>query len=434
MKLAVIKPSMLGAPSKAALMPLLFALLKPLTPPEVELEFFDENIEPLPTPRQGVYDAVALTTDTFSARRTYQIAQGYRELGIPVIMGGYHPTLCSDEAALHADTVVIGEAEDTWPQILEDLKQGSLKQVYRSSNTNDLALFSCDYTVFEGKRYNPLAVVQYARGCRFSCDFCSVHSFYGSKVRCRPPEQLAQTVSTLSNKLVFFADDNLCASKAQLTALVAALAPLKKRWICQVSMDVAADVELLNSMRAAGCMMVLLGIESLDSGNLDLMGKRANLATDYKTALANIRAAGLMTYGCFVIGYDHDDATSAERICDFALEHQLTIANFNPLIPTPQTPLYQRLKDEGRLLYDEKWWIHPDYRYGKTAFIPARMSPDELAQSVFRARQRFYSRSSTFKRLGGSNRANPTNLMVHLVANSISRREIRTKQYQRLGA
>jgi radical SAM superfamily enzyme YgiQ (UPF0313 family) len=428
--ICIIKPSLFGEQAKDALPPLLFSILKPLTPPDVVLTFFDENIETIS--EDFSCDAAAISIDTFTARRGYLLAEKFRKRCIPVIIGGIHATLCPDEAKEYADAVIVGEAEDTWSAVVNDLRAGTLKPRYISTNNTTLAEVSYDYSVFQGKKYNPIWIVQFSRGCRFSCDFCSIHALFGKSLRTRPAADVAEQIKKLPRKLLFFADDNLFSNRTRINELLHAIAPLKRRFVCQISIDAAKDFDLLCRLRQSGCMVVLMGFESLHTDNLRQMNKHANLAADYESAINNIKKAGLMIYGTFVIGYDVDTKKTALELVSFATKYGFAVANFNPLIPTPGTALYDRLKNEGRLLYD-KWWTSPSYRYGDTAFQPKSMTPEELAESCRLARYSFYSFRGIISRLRGVNIRGMFNMMIYLTVNIISRISIRQKQGRSLG-
>jgi len=430
MKICVIKPSMFGEQARDALPPLLFAILKPLTPPDVILTFFDENIEKIPDDLSC--DAAAISIDTFTARRGYILARRLRDRGVPVIIGGIHATLCPDEVGEHADAVIVGEAEDTWGAVVNDLRAGRLQPRYISANNASLADVKYDYSVFRGKKYNPMWIVQFSRGCKFSCDFCSIHALHGDTLRTRPPSEVAATISQLPRKMLLFADDNLFSDPVRVDELLSALKPLRRRWVCQISLDAARDFDLLYRLRHSGCRVVIIGFESLSADSLRQMNKGANLAADYEAAIANIHRAGLMIYGTFVIGYDADTADTALELAAFAKKHGFTIANFNPLIPTPGTKLYARLEREGRLLYD-RWWNAPGYCYGDTAFQPKGMTPEQLAESCRRARYSFYSLRGIIARLRGVNTKGWFNIWTFLLSNIISGASIRQKQGRRLG-
>lgn len=431
MRVAFLRPSMSGRPSADALQPLLFSVIDALTPPEIDLEFFDAMASPLPERIEA--DAIAMSVETFSARSAYTIADRYRALGVPVVLGGYHVTACPDEAAEHADAIVVGEAEDTWPGLLADLAAGELKPRYQSGNAVPLGVLAAPTRpVFSRRDYPPLGMVQFSRGCRYTCEFCSIHAFYGHAVRTRPLDDLLAEIAARPEKVLFFTDDNLFADRARARELFGALIGMGKRWVCQISMDVAEDAELLGLMRRAGCLMVLIGFESLDAANLKQMRKGANLrAADYQRVIDKIQRAGLMIYGTFVIGYDHDRPETGRQLVDFATRHSFSIANFNPLMPMPGTGLYDRLAAEGRLLH-ERWWLDPGFRYGDAMFRPALMSPGELTAACRDARFGFY-RVSSIGRRALRNARGPLQLGVHLAANLVSHRAIHAKQGAHLG-
>lgn len=398
-----------------------------------EISFYDEKAEEVP--KYDSPDLVAMSVETFTARRAYAMADTYRARGIPVVLGGYHPTFLPEEASLHADAVVIGDAEGVWERLLADFKSGKMQQFYRGDNQQPLNDYRIDRSIYEGKRYAPVELIQYGRGCRFACDFCSIHNFYGSSVRVRPIDHMREELLQLSKKkLLFFVDDNLFSSRQELIALLDMLKPLNIRWSCQISIDVAKDQTLLDKMAESGCKFALIGFESLDARNLLQMGKRWNkVAGTYSEVIKQMHQRGIGVYGTFVFGYDADTVDTIRRSVDFALESRLEIANFNPLTPTPGSALYKRLADEGRLLLPE-WWTSDRYRYGAPIFVPRSISPDELAYECYEAKKNFYSWKSIALRMFDSNAkwsAFRTTMMG--VANVVSRREIYNKQSRVLG-
>ena len=433
MRLTLIRPNLGDYRSSDAMPPLAMGILAARAS-GWDVAFFDEKAEPLPLDDRP--DLAALSVETFTARRAYAVADAYRARGVPVVLGGYHPTFLPDEALEHADAVVIGDAEGPWERLLQDFRQGRLERRYTGGNATALTDYRLDRSIYRGKRYAPAELVQYGRGCRFACDFCSIHSFYGSKLRMRPLDGLAREIEGLpKGRLLFFVDDNLFAGRQELLALLEALAPLKRRWSCQISIDVARDEALLDRLAEAGCAYVLIGFESLNPASLRQMGKRWNsVSGPYRSVVRALHARGIGIYGTFVFGYDADTADTIARTTDFALEARLEIANFNPLTPTPGSALYDRLLREGRLL-SPRWWLDPGYRYGDAIFEPRGMRADELAAGVFEARARFYSwRSIGLRVLGGETPFSPFHVGVTAAANIISRREIYNKQHRLLGS
>jgi radical SAM superfamily enzyme YgiQ (UPF0313 family) len=398
------------------------------------VSFHDEKAEPLPLDDRP--DLAALSIETFTARRGYAIANAYRSRGVPVVMGGYHPSLLPDEALQHADAIVIGDAESVWERLLEDFQAGRLARRYSGGNELPLDDYRLDRSIYRGKRYAPLNLVQYGRGCRFACEFCSIQSFYGRKLRVRPLPGLMREIDALpADAMIFFVDDNLFGKRRDLLALLDALTPARRRWSCQISIDVARDETLLDRLAAAGCTFVLIGFESLNRDSLRQMGKRWNrVSGPYPDVVRALHSRGVGIYGTFVFGYDADTRDSIARTLDFALEARLEIANFNALTPTPGSPLYARLLAEGRLLRP-RWWLDADYRYGDSIFQPRGMSAEALAEGVFEARERFYSWSAIGRRvLRLGPWRSPRQAGITMAANLISRREIYRKQYRELGS
>ena len=242
-------------------------------------------------------------------------------------------------------------------------------------------------------------------------------------------------ISNLDNKPIFFVDDNLFHNKSKFREFLLALIPLKRRWACQISVDVTQDDELLDLMQKSGCLMVLIGIESLKGDNLKLMNKAWNFnANKYTQALEKFRKRHILVWGTFIFGYDYDLPDDLKTLVDFAIRNKLFIANFNPLYPMPGTPLYQRIEGENRLLFD-KWWLNPNYYYGETMFQPKHMTPQELEINCFNAKKKFNSLSSILYR-STDLRANiyrKTNTLYFILANFTNRREVYKKQGKKLG-
>lgn len=209
------------------------------------------------------------------------------------------------------------------------------------------------------------------------------------------------------------------------------LIPLKIKWGCQISIDIAKNEKLLKLMKKSGCISVLIGFESLNPKNLKLMGKSANLINDYQEAIKKIKEYGIMIYGTFIFGYDYDTADSFKLSLEFALKNKFFLANFNPLMPMPGTRLYQRLLKEDRLIYD-KWWIDEDFSYGDAMFYPKNMTVRELEDSCFNNRREFNKYSNIAARALDF-KSNLRNLFVYFGGNIVSRKEIYKKQGSKLG-
>jgi radical SAM superfamily enzyme YgiQ (UPF0313 family) len=414
--------------------PLPAATLAGLTPRDVELRFYDDRMQAIPFDEPA--DLVALSVETYTAKRAYQIASEYRRRGVPVVMGGFHATLCPDEVAGHAEAVVTGEAEEVWPRVVDDARHGRLEKFYRATGRPSLAGLRPDRSIFRGRRYLPIGLVEAGRGCHFKCDFCAVQTVFSQTQTRRPADDILSEIASIrrDRKLFFFVDDNITSNLAQAKECFRALIPLGIRWVGQASINAAHDEEFLDLLVRSGCQGVLIGFESLNPVNLTAMNKGFNTARGgFSRALANLRRHRIRLYGTFVFGYDGDTPDSFAKTVEFAEEHAMYIAAFNHLTPFPGTPLYHRLHAEGRLLYDS-WWLDERYRYNLIPFQPAGMSPEELQRGCLQARRRFYSWPGILRRSCDSvNRGNGFMWRNFYLINALHRGDVSRRDHYPLG-
>jgi radical SAM superfamily enzyme YgiQ (UPF0313 family) len=341
-----------------------------------------------------------------------------------VVLGGYHATLLPREAERHANAVVTGNAEGVWPRLIDDARAGRLRKRY--TGAPGFARVPPDRSVFRGKRYLPLSLVETGRGCCFHCGFCSITRYYDACYHQRPVRDVVREIERSGRRYFFFVDDNIGARPGYLRALARELAPLRIAWAGQASLTVARDPRLLDLLRASGCIQLLIGFESLEPGNLKLMGKPWMLRLGGWDALVErIHAAGISIYATFLFGFDGDTPASFERALDFADRHRFFFTAFNHLLAFPGTPLYARLKREGRLLRP-RWWLDGDYRYGQISFRPLGMDPEELSERCAQARRLFYRLSSVGRRglAQLSRNAAPAVLFAYLAQNLNLRGEV----------
>jgi radical SAM superfamily enzyme YgiQ (UPF0313 family) len=413
--------------------PIPAAMLAALTPDDVEKRFYDDRLEAIPFDEPT--DLVAISVETYTARRAYQIASEFRSRGVPVVMGGFHTTLCPEEVQQYAESIVIGEAEELFEEVIDDYRHGRPRKVYQTERRPALQV-TPDRTIFRGKRYLPIRLVEFARGCRFRCDFCAIQSFFSSTHSHRPVDRVLEEIDRVRRpgQMIFFIDDNMTSGHEEAKELMRALIPHKIRWVSQTAINVAHDDETLGLMKRSGCQGVLIGLESLNADSLKQMNKGFNMMRGgVAEALANMRRHRLSVYGTFIFGYDHDTPESIAATVEFAQQQGLFIAAFNHITPFPGTPLYQRMQREGRLLYDP-WWLDERYRYNMIPFQPKTMSPEELGQQCLDARRKFYGWRSMFRRgLARVNFRNPFVLWNYLVINSMHHWDIEGRSGLPLG-
>ena len=401
MKVTLIEPAMIknnnfSEKPSWQLTPLTLATLSGLTPPDVEVEALDDRIETIDYDARR--DLVGISVKTFTARRAYQIANEFRKRGVPVILGGHHPTLLPEEALQHADSILTGEAEGVWSDVLHDAANRRLQKIYRHADTLPFEHVRVDRSVFTGKKYLPIGMVETTRGCPFSCNFCSVTTFFGRSFRHRPPEEVVAEIISLDRKFVFLVDDNIVADKEAAKELFRALIPLKIRWISQASLTMTKDRELMRLMHASGCAGVLTGIESISRANLKQIHKSWNtVGIGYDEALKIARDHGIAIVGSFILGMDDDTPESLNELLEFTIRERFFAALFNLLTPYPGTDLYNQFLRDGRLLHS-KWWLDPDYTYGSAVFQPRNISIHDLEQGRLRLYHKFYSPISMLKR------------------------------------
>ncbi len=368
--------------------PLTLAVLKSLTPKRFATEFFDDRIELIDFDTET--DIVALTLETYTAQRAYEIARRFKTRGKLIIMGGFHATLCPEETAKHCDILVKGNAEGLWSKVLEDVESGNFTPVYEGCASLDYGL--PDRSIYADKmsRYLPVSLVETGRGCRHSCGFCCIQEYYGRTYYPRKISDIITEIKQCRHKTFFLVDDSIFSDKVFALELFTELKKLNIRWSTQITLDAARDEGLLKLMKESGCQMILIGFESIDEKNLRQMNKMwlRNLG-ETDRLIDNVHRAGICIYASFVFGFDNDFEKNFEDTLAFARRHKFFVAAFNHLLAFPGTQVYADFKDRGRLRF-ERWWAAPDYQYGDTAFTPAQLTPQQLRDLCRKARKSFY--------------------------------------------
>lgn len=386
-----------GKPIRYA--PLTLVSLASLIPEEIEakVEIIDEGIETIPEDINA--DLVGISCITGSANRAYEIADRIRQKETPVVLGGVHPTLMPQEAKQHADAVVSGFAEETWPSLLRDFTQNKMRPFYHQSPELSLAnLPLARRELLKGKKYLRTSVVQATRGCIHTCDFCVVPYAWGKKMYFRPVEDVAQEIREQSEKDVIFVDVSPIENREYAINLFKALIPLRKNWVSPVTIKIAEDEELFSLAVKSGCKGVLIGFESTAQATLKRMGKHFNTAKKYREIVKKLHDHGIAVMGCFVFGFDNDDKEVFKAVTEFAYESNIDLPRYTLYTPYPGTPVFEKLKSEGRII--EKNWSLYDCQHA--VFKPAQMSPEELEEGLHWAWRQSYSAWSILKRLAGS--------------------------------
>jgi len=412
--------------------PLWVSTLAAHTPPDVELTFRDDGLEPIDLAKESdTPDLVGISVNSKTAARAYAIADAYRARGVRVVLGGIHVTALPDEGLEHADAVVAGEAEWLWEKVIEDAKANRLgktrslvsRHVYQHDEWPTLEnLPTPRRELLKSIKYVPFDVVQTTRGCPFPCEFCSVSTYNGTTFRFRPVREVLREIEPLGKRLLF-GDDNVMVHQKYSHELFEALVPMKKHWVAQASLAALHKVENVEVMARAGCKALFIGFESVSDEAVRGAGKKQNKPRRYVDTVRMLADHGIAVWGSFVFGLDDDDGDAFMRTVDFCVESKMTMALFALLTPYPGTRLYKRLVEENRLTKD-RWWLSQDHDGGAPFFQPARMSREQLRAGWVRAWREMYSLSNIRRRYDFAMAHSwiqnvaywPLNLMMHELA------------------
>jgi radical SAM superfamily enzyme YgiQ (UPF0313 family) len=357
-----------------------------LTPPEHEVVLCDENVEPLDF--DADCDLVGVTFMTALAPRAYEIAAEFRKRGRVTVAGGYHPTFRPEEAAEHFDAVVAGEAEGAWQRVLDDAAAGRAHGVYRNDGPCDMAAVPVprrDLTDRTRDLYVTTNAVQTGRGCTHGCRYCSIAAFHGKTHRNRPLDAVLEELRALPRDMMFV-DDNIIADPDYARKLFRAMAPMKKRWVSQCSIEIADDPELLKLARKAGCRGLFIGVETMSEENLAAMDKGFNRAASYHRRIGAVRRAGIGVIAGMIVGLDGDDVGVFERTLRFLGRTRIDSLQLNIMTPLPGTPLFDAYEEAGRVA--DRNWSHYDFRH--VVMKPAKMTAGELQDGADWLYAQFY--------------------------------------------
>jgi len=386
--------------------------LAALTDGSWETTILDENVAPVDMDAHP--DLVGISVMTALAPRAYAIADHFRARGIPVVLGGIHPTMRPDEAREHADAVVIGEAEQLWPTVLSDAADGALQPCYQAQGYADLTCLPIPRRdLLAPKGYFFTNTLQTTRGCPFDCEFCSVTAFHGRTYRVRPVPEVVDEITKMMHgkkrRFLFFVDDNIVGKPDYAKALFKALIPLKIAWLSQASLSIVKDPELLRLAQESGCRGLFIGFESLSQETLKAMRKAPNTAASFADAITTIHDHGIGIQGSFIFGYDHDTPDVFGEVLDFIETQRLEAAIFSVLTPFPGTRVFDQMQADGRILHTD--WSKYDMNH--VVYQPKGMSPERLQEGLHWAYRRLYGGRSIFKRMIPPNR----NFLFFLIQN-----------------
>jgi radical SAM superfamily enzyme YgiQ (UPF0313 family) len=373
-----------------------------------EITLIDEYNQKIPYNQR--FDLVAVTVNTPNAKHCYNISKMFRERGIKVIMGGPHATLLPDEVKKHCDYIIVGEAENIWPTFLDDFYNDKPHKEYVSNNAPSLNNIPIPKRNLIGGRYFTKGAVFATRGCPYNCSYCNLKQIYHDCFRKRPIDEVIADIKTINNKHFVFWDDNLFADRKYAKELLLNLKKLNKRWAAQVTLKDCEDRELLKLAREAGCTYLFVGLESFSDEALSSVNKGINKINDYKRIIDLIHEYKIMVQAGIVFGFDTDDKSVFSKTLRVCEDLGIDGATVSILTPLPLTPIYNKMKSEGRLL-TEDW----SYYNGKTrvAYHPKNMSHEELYEGYLWFRKNFYSTRSFIKRM----KASRTNMFVNFIIN-----------------
>jgi radical SAM superfamily enzyme YgiQ (UPF0313 family) len=380
--------------------PLTLTTLAYLIPPEIEsrITLLDEGVDEIDAAKIEA-DLVGITAITGTAPRAYEMCRTFQSRGIPVVLGGVHPTLMPEEAMRHADSAVIGYAEESWPQLLRDFVSGRMRRRYDQSPNLKLAgLPFPRRDLYKSGMVNVAETLEATRGCIFQCEFCVVPSAWGTRPLQKPVGDVVADLRQMGARRAIFLDLNMIADLPYARELFQALIPLRLKWAGLVTTTLAWDEELLDLVARSGCKGLLIGFESLSQKALDESKKSFNMRKDYRLVVDRIHDRGIAIMGCFVFGFDSDTKETFDQTIDFVMESRMDLPRYAIAVPFPSTGLFRRLKAQDRIL-TEDWSLYDGQH---VVFEPKNMTPDELLERTNRTWRKTYEYKSIARRIAGS--------------------------------
>ncbi len=370
--------------------------LAAITPHKHEIKIVNENYDPIDFSEKA--DLVGITCYTMTAPRVYEIADTFRAQNIPVVLGGYHPTALPQEAIQHADSIVLGEAELTWPQLISDLEKGKLKKFYGPSTDFDMA--QIPPLRRDLIRHNPImGAIQSTRGCPNKCEFCAIASFCKHGLKQRPLQNVIDEIKKMPNRMFVIHDPHLTVNRKYAQELFKEMIrqKIKKGWVANGTANIlgTVDSEFLELARKSGCVEWFVGFESVSQAALNSIKKTHNKVEEFKKTIDRIHDHGMTVQGGIIFGFDEDTPDIFDTTLEKMYEWDLDVVEINILTPYPGTPLYERLNKEGRIL--SKDWSR--YNQVDVVYQPKQMTVDELFKGAKKVAREFYSMPNVMQRI-----------------------------------
>jgi len=384
-------------------------ILASLTPNDVDITVVDEEIREIDFSLD--FDLVGISCMTATANRSYQLSDLFRQKGSKVVLGGIHPTILPQEAIQHADAVVIGEAEGCWEDVINDFRKGTLQKFYHvpEPDLSKVPFPRRDFHI-DKALFNCIGLVT-TRGCPYACEFCSVTDFYGRKIRHRLVSRVVEDIKQSGSKAFLILDDNVTGHPEYSKELFEALIPLDISWVGQSSISLAKDKEMLKLCRLSGCAALFFGLESVSPSSLVGMKKALKSIEETEEAIKTIQDNGIAFHPSIILGFDTDTKAIFDETLEFLARTKLPTMALHVLTPYPGTKIYERFKDQGRIISHD--WSHYDHR--TVVFQPKNMTPQELAEGHHHVQSEFYSFSSILRHIPFLLRVSPINLRRSLL-------------------
>jgi len=371
-------------------------ILEGLTPAEHEVKIVEEEVATINL--EESCDLVGISCMTANAPRAYELANEFRNRGKTVVLGGVHPTILPEEALEHADSVVIGEAEGVWEDLLQDFAAGKLNKRYHNPLPDLTRYVEKDFKKIIKKRLFSIVPIMTTRGCPYNCDFCCVTDLFGKTIRHIPIENVVKDIVNSGSKNFMFLDDNIIGHPKFAKELFRALIPLKIRWVGQASISFLKETELLQLAADSGCKILFIGLESVNETQQKKLKKSMKDNEELRLTIKNIKKMGILIHASMIFGFDSDTKKVVRETVKFLIKAKISTVSFNILTPYPGTKTHEELKRAGRLLTDN--WKY--YDHNTVVFEPKNMTPLELQIGKILARTRFYRIFSFLSRLMGN--------------------------------